>query len=285
MDPSIRLLTEKKFIGKRMRMSFSDNKTGELWRSFMPGRNEIQNYVGTDLYSVQIYDHLFFSNFNPVKQFEKWAAVEVSDFESVPEGMEFFILYGGFYAVFSYHGTAALAEETFRYILETWLPGSAFILDDRPHFEILGEKYKNNSPDSEEEIWIPVRPKSIPYSIAPWLTVSNIRKATEFYKSAYGAIEVYRLEGEGEDLVTRLSITGFEFWVSNGAPVNETLSGFDGGNIRLILTVPDPDLMFRKALEAGATEVNPVAEEHGWRTGRLADPFGIHWEICKSVDI
>jgi len=57
----------------------------------------------------------------------------------------------------------------------------------------------------------------------------------------------------------------------------------NGGNIRLILSVPDPDFFFQRVLGAGAKEVFPVTEEHGWRTGRLIDPYGIHWEICKEV--
>jgi AraC family transcriptional regulator len=283
MDPCIKLLTEKKLVGKRLKMSFSENRTGELWQSFMQRRSEIHNSIGTDLYSMQIYDHLFFSNFNPFSPFDKWAAAEVNDFESVPDGMETFILNGGFYAVFAYQGTAERAEETFRYILQTWLPGSPFVLDDRPHFEILGEKYKNNSPDSEEEIWIPVKPKSIPYSISPWLTVADSRKALAFYTSAFGAVEIYRMEGDGDDLVLRLSVGGFEFWVSNGTTSDSITGSSGGGNIRLILMVPDPDFLFRRSLESGAKEVYPVAEEHGWRTGRLMDPFGIHWEICKQV--
>ena len=142
-----------------MTMSFSNNTTGELWRSFMPGRKEILNNIGPELYSIQIYKPLFFDNFNPGTLFEKWAAMEVSDFESVPDGMESFTLAGGLYAVFLYTGAASAAAGTFQYILGTWLPNSEYIFDDRPHFEILGEKYKKEDPDSEEEIWIPILPK------------------------------------------------------------------------------------------------------------------------------
>jgi AraC family transcriptional regulator len=73
--------------------------------------------------------------------------------------METFTLTSGLYAVFQYKGTANEAAGTFQYILGTWLPNSEYTLDSRPHFEILGEKYKNNDPDSEEEIWIPIKPK------------------------------------------------------------------------------------------------------------------------------
>ena len=143
-----------------MTMSLSDNKTGELWRSFMPKRKEIQNSIGTELYSVQLYDPLYFKNFNPNTPFEKWAVVEVRDFNILPEEMGTFILPSGLYAVFLHKGAAETGPKTFQYIFETWLPNSEYTLDDRPHFELLGEKYKNNDPDSEEEIWIPVKLKN-----------------------------------------------------------------------------------------------------------------------------
>ena len=159
MEPGIEILTEKKLVGKHIEMSFSNNKTGELWRSFMPKRREIGNTIGTELYSIEVYGNHFFSNFNLETEFEKWAAVEVTDFETVPEEMETITLPCGLYAVFLHKGAASEGPETYQYIFETWLPESDFILDDRPHFAVMGEKYKNEDPDSEEEIWIPIRPK------------------------------------------------------------------------------------------------------------------------------
>lgn len=159
MTPEIRNCCEKKLVGNRMAMSFSDNKTVDLWRSFMPRRHEIQNSIGTDLYSMQLYSLLFFTDFNPGTEFEKWAAIEVSELNVAPHGMESFTLPGGLYAVFLYKGAATDAEATFRYIHTDWLPASGYVLDDRPHFEILGAKYINNHPDSEEEIWIPIKIK------------------------------------------------------------------------------------------------------------------------------
>jgi len=159
MKPRIETLAEKKLIGKRMTMSLSDNKTPQLWGSFMPRRKEIQNAIGAEFYSMQIYNPLYFSNFNPNAAFEKWATLEVTDFDTIPDGMESFLLPGGLYAVFFYKG---LNTDTsiFQYILTTWLPNSEYILDNRPHFEILGDKYKNGDPDSEEEIWIPIKSKN-----------------------------------------------------------------------------------------------------------------------------
>lgn len=160
MNPRIKTLKEKKLIGKKKIMSFAENKTNELWRSFMPCRKEIKNNIGSELYSIQIFTPSFFNNFNPSKEFEKWATMEVKNFDYVPDDMETFILPYGLYAVFYYRGTASEADETFRYIFSNWVPNSKYILDNRPHFEILGEKYKNEDPNSEEEIWIPVKPKA-----------------------------------------------------------------------------------------------------------------------------
>ncbi|QEE50558.1 GyrI-like domain-containing protein [Flavobacterium alkalisoli] len=157
MIPSIKLIPYKKLVGLSLNMSFADNKTAELWRSFMPRRKEIANAISNDLYSLQVYSENFFSQFNPTTEFTKWALVEVTDFNEVPEGMQMFTLPEGQYAVFNYRGSSAKGAEVMGYILQEWLPQSGYQLDNRPHFEVLGEKYKNNSDESEEEIWIPIR--------------------------------------------------------------------------------------------------------------------------------
>jgi AraC family transcriptional regulator len=161
MQPRIEMLPEKNLIGKRTSMSFTHNKTFELWRSFMPRRKEIQNTVGTELYSVEVYHPSFFDPFDAAAQFEKWAAVEVTDFDTVPAGMETLVFPTGMYAVFLHKGPAAEAAQTYRYIFATWLPGSGYVIDNRPHFAVMGEKHKKDDPASEEEIWIPVRQKGV----------------------------------------------------------------------------------------------------------------------------
>jgi len=115
-------------------------------------------------------------------------------------------------------------------------------------------------------------------SIAPWLTVGNGVRALEFYQEAFGAKIVYRLDIP-DSVVARLSVDGAEFWISDG----EDRQPLGGDSIRMILTVEDPDKFFERALKAGATQVNPVEEAHGWRIGRLVDPFGLHWEIGKEL--
>ena len=155
----IESLPEKKLVGMSRKMSFLINKTVELWQNFMQQRSKIENRIGLDFYSVQVYHDGYWTKFDPAAEFEKWATVEVDNYEHIPEGMQAFAIPMGFYAVFLHKGPASEGDSTFRYIFQTWLPNSDYILDNRPHFEILGVKYKNESPDSEEEIWIPVRVK------------------------------------------------------------------------------------------------------------------------------
>jgi AraC family transcriptional regulator len=156
MNPRIETLEEKKLIGQRLQTSLTNNKTRELWQLFMPRRKEIQNTIDTDLYSMQLYDPSYFTNFSPNATFEKWAALAVSHFNTIPDGMESFILPAGRYAVFQHKGQSTAIFET---IFRIWLPNSEYLLDNRPHFELLGANYKNNDPNSEEEIWIPIKLK------------------------------------------------------------------------------------------------------------------------------
>lgn len=156
--PKINNLTQKKLVGKKQKMSLANNKTMELWKSFMPRRKEITNNSNGNMISMQVYNE-------PLKigdskqEFEKWAVVEVSDFEKVPDKMETFVLESGLYAVFYYKGLST-DNRIFIHIFGNWLPNSDYLIDNRPHFEILGEKYKNGDPNSEEEIWIPIKEKN-----------------------------------------------------------------------------------------------------------------------------
>jgi len=119
-------------------------------------------------------------------------------------------------------------------------------------------------------------------SIAPWLSVSQATEAVDYYKAAFGAVERYRLEDDmGRVVVAQLAIEGADFWLQED--IDSSPESLDRQSIRMILTVDDPDAVFKQALAAGATQVFAVSEEHGWRTGRVADPFGHHWEISKPL--
>lgn len=126
---------------------------------------------------------------------------------------------------------------------------------------------------------------SVGCTLAPMLSVRSGAKAVEFYKSAFGAVEVYRVEDPGGSVVSRLSVDGAEFWLSDESPEHANFSpeSLGGGTVRMILTVPDPDSVFARALAAGALQVMAVQEAYGWRLGRVADPFGHHWEIGQPL--
>ena len=160
IEPRIEILPLKRMIGNRCMMSLVNTMTRDLWQRFMLRRKEIVNPMDSNLYSISVYDHDYFQDFNPNNEYEKWAAVEVNNFESIPEGFDSLILQKGLYAVFSYQGLST-DHSIFEYIYTIWLPKSNYRLDHRPHFEILGEKYRNNDPNSEEEIWIPIKPLNI----------------------------------------------------------------------------------------------------------------------------
>lgn len=156
IQPRIETLKEKKLVGIRMSMSIVNNKTGQLWSSFMPRIHEIKNTVSNDKFSLQQFTKDHFNNFDPNNEFIKWAAIEVDNHNSIPEKMETLVLHQSKYAVFDYKGSSQ-DPSIFQYIYSDWIQKSPYELDNRPHFEILGEKYRNNDPESEEEIWIPIR--------------------------------------------------------------------------------------------------------------------------------
>lgn len=125
------------------------------------------------------------------------------------------------------------------------------------------------------------RPADVATSLAPMLSVREGARAVVFYQSALGTTEVFRMESPDGAVVSRLAIDGAEFWVADESPEYHNFSpaSVNGSTTRMILTVADPDALFARAIDAGGRQVNAVHEDHGWRLGRIVDPFGHHWEI------
>jgi PhnB protein len=119
------------------------------------------------------------------------------------------------------------------------------------------------------------------------LSVRNGRAAVEFYRSAFGAVEEYRVGGTDahEAVVSQLSVGDAWFWVADESPPHANFSpeSLGGGTVRMLLIAADPGAMVARAVAAGAREVYPVSEEHGWLLGRIEDPFGHHWEIGRPL--
>jgi len=120
-------------------------------------------------------------------------------------------------------------------------------------------------------------------NIAPMLSVRKGAAAVEFYKRAFGAGELFRMDSEDGAVVARLSVGTAEFWVSDESPEHQNFSPetLGGGTTRMVMTVDDPDAMFQRAVDAGAKVVTPMSDDYGWHLGRIVDPFGHHWEIGK----
>ena len=121
-------------------------------------------------------------------------------------------------------------------------------------------------------------------TITPWLSVRGGVRAIEFYKAAFGAVEAYRIEDPDGNVMAKLSVNGAEFWLSDESPEHGSVSPAPaaGVAVRMVLTAADPDAMFAQAVGAGACVVQPVSEGHGWRVGRVVDPFGHHWDLLQQ---
>jgi PhnB protein len=118
--------------------------------------------------------------------------------------------------------------------------------------------------------------------IAPWLSVRDVSEALDYYTRAFGAEERYRLadDDSGRIMVAQLAIGEADFWVQEDPDASPP---DDGGPVRIIVTVEDPDAAFARAVSAGGRELHAVSEDHGWRIGRFCDPFGFHWEFGKQL--
>jgi PhnB protein len=128
---------------------------------------------------------------------------------------------------------------------------------------------------------VPVKP----VTIAPMLSVRRGASAVEFYTRAFGAEPTFRVDAPDGAVVCRLAVAGAEFWVADESPAHGNFSPetLGGGTVRMVLSVPDPDAMFDRAVAAGATVITPMSNAYGWRLGRVVDPYGHHWEIGKEL--
>lgn len=158
MQPKITITPTRKLIGMSLETSLIENKTMQLFKAFMPRKKEVQCTVNKAVFDIRIYSPDYYKKFNPAAKFTKWAAVEVSIFEEMPDGMKPMTLPSGQYAVFTIKSVDS-NPSFFQYIFMEWLPNSNYLLDSRPHFDILGEGIQQRLPDAEEEIWIPIQEK------------------------------------------------------------------------------------------------------------------------------
>ncbi|PJZ46801.1 GyrI-like domain-containing protein [Leptospira brenneri] len=156
MDSKIVTIERKFIVGYKKEMSLVDHQTGILWKNFIPKLSQILNRVDSLLISATVYPSDYFENFHPSHHFIKWAGVEVSDIKTIPDGLEVLEIPTGLYSCFEYKGHPNDAGPFYQTIFQDWFPKSGYELDNRPHFEEMGEKYKNDDPNSEELVYIPI---------------------------------------------------------------------------------------------------------------------------------
>jgi PhnB protein len=119
-------------------------------------------------------------------------------------------------------------------------------------------------------------------SIEPELWADRPATAVAFYAEAFGATTLHRV-GEGEDIVAQLAVGEARFWVASAGAGRFSPIAIGGATGRTLLVVDDPDELQRRAVAAGAREASAVQDEHGWRLGRVVDPFGHEWEIGRPL--
>lgn len=160
MEPEIKTIQAKKTIGFSIKTTMANDQTVKIWQQLMPRLKEVKNAFSADLFSLQVYNGETFEEFTPNTEFTKYALVEVKNYDFVPEGFEKFEIPAGYYAVFIHKGTSTDFPKTSQYIYGEWIPNSEYILDDKPHFAVMGDKYLGHeNPETEEEVWVPIKKK------------------------------------------------------------------------------------------------------------------------------
>jgi AraC family transcriptional regulator len=158
-EPHITTLQSTTIVGKHITTTLAENRTRELWQSFRKREKEVQSRSNDWLYSVQTYDESQ-GQFTPNSPYDHWAGVEVSNPSSIPAKMEHITVPEGLYAVFIHRGTIKTFAQTMQAIYSQWIPQSDYLLDNRPHLQVMKEKYFGPlDPRSEEEVWLPIIPK------------------------------------------------------------------------------------------------------------------------------
>jgi PhnB protein len=122
---------------------------------------------------------------------------------------------------------------------------------------------------------------------APHLTLRNVLAGVEFYKAAFGALELRRFTNpDGSLHVAEMAIDGALFHLHEEVPASgefspETLKGTSS---LVGLFVSDPAAVMKRAVAAGGRESKPVQDyDYGYRQGTLVDPGGHHWLIQKKI--
>jgi len=123
-------------------------------------------------------------------------------------------------------------------------------------------------------------------SVTPYLIVRGAKKAIDFYQRAFGAVELFRLDGPDDTIAhAEIRIGNSPVMLAEGSEGYNDPLKLGGSPVSFMLYVPDVDAAFARAIAAGGTVKRPVADQfYGDRTGTLADPFGHVWSLGTHVE-
>lgn len=122
--------------------------------------------------------------------------------------------------------------------------------------------------------------------VTPYLEVKGAYKAAEFYEAAFGAVVVEAMppDASGRTMHIHLHINGGSLMLADPYPEYNPASGATPQGFNLMMQVPDADVAFKRAVEAGATPImQPENTFWGARYGQVKDPFGIIWAFNQPL--
>jgi PhnB protein len=126
------------------------------------------------------------------------------------------------------------------------------------------------------------------HTLTPYLIVKDAARAIEFYKHAFHAQELFRMDGQGGRIShCELQIGDSKIMMADEMPEMKAVapSQGEGNSFSLLIYVKDVDLMFKQAIEAGAKVLRPLKDEfYGDRMGALKDPFGHVWNLGMHIE-
>jgi PhnB protein len=126
------------------------------------------------------------------------------------------------------------------------------------------------------------------HTATPYLIVTGAARALEFYKKAFGAAEVVRMDGpDGKVMHAEIKIGDSHIMLADEFPEMDARSPqtIGGTPVSLMLYLEDADAVTARAVSAGAKLLRPVEDQfYGDRCGTIADPFGHKWTIATHKE-
>lgn len=125
------------------------------------------------------------------------------------------------------------------------------------------------------------------HSVTPYLSVNGAAQALEYYKKAFGATELFRMEHEGKIGHAEMKIGDSPIMLADEFPEMGFVSPqtLGGSPVGIMIYVDDVDTVFKQAIDAGGVEKKPVQDQfYGDRSGTLADPFGHVWTVATHKE-